>query len=241
MRKGKLLFSLSLVLTLMITSALATSAKDIDGPTTSIEKAESSVYPLKLKGLTMEVPYSPKLYNFVRKESENEVKVTVVNKLTGEVVTEFGEIVEYNNNTNKSGKMAPLGTGTYSTRTTYQTAYDKGYNGNHFAGANLYTVYTCWQDGSFGQINSVEDTYWSPIAGSGNFELESPHATTVPTGSTGKFPTSKMTTTGTVVFKTTTKEAFNVSLKYFGFSFGADSINRYTINSFGYNIKFGNI
>ncbi|KFM94437.1 hypothetical protein GNQ08_00460 [Paenibacillus macerans] len=240
MRNHKLFFSLSFAVILLMSSLTGVSAQSVNNSATDVERTEKSVYKLKLDGLTVETPYSPDLYNFLREESENSVKVTVVEKSSGKTVSAYGEIVEYKEAPNKlHGEVTPLGTGTYTTRTTYRTYYDQGYNGLHFAGANLYTVYTCWQDGSFGQINSVEDTYWSPVPGTGNFELESPHATTVPTGSTNKFPTNKMTTTGTVVFKTTSKEAFNVNLKFFGFTLGSDSINRYAITSAGYNITFG--
>ncbi|MDQ0087364.1 hypothetical protein J2T12_000758 [Paenibacillus anaericanus] len=240
MRNSKLFFSLSLAVLLLLCSVMGASAKSIDNPIGATEKNGKVVYKLKLEGFTIETPYSPKLYNFVREEIDNGVKVIVIEKLTGKIVTDYGEIVEYKATPNKlAGGVTPKISGTYTSRTTYQTFYDKGYNDKHFAGARLYTVYTCWQEGSFAQINSVEDTYWSPIAGSGNFDLESPHATTVPTGSTNKFPCNKMTTTGTVVFKTTTTESMGVDLKFFGFTLGGDSYNRYDTGPQGYNITFG--
>lgn len=139
----------------------------------------------------------------------------------------------------KPAGVSIMASGTYTTRTAYRTFTDPGVNGQHFAGADLYTVYNCWQSGSFGQINSVSDTYWSPMPGNADFTLEAPHQQSQPTGNTNTFPTNKITTTGTVVFSTHKSSAFGISLGAFSFTLGADGYNRYTVRNAAYNITFG--
>lgn len=103
-----------------------------------------------------------------------------------------------------------MATGTYTTRTAYNTFTDAEVNGNHYAGADLYTVYNCYQSGSFGQINSVTSAYWSPMGGRGDFTLEAPNAQSQPTGATDVYPTHQITTSGTVVLTTRTTSAFGL-------------------------------
>lgn len=186
---------------------------------------------------TISTPYDPALYDFQRSDLFNEVVVKVVDKNSGQIVSTYGEKIEVKN---KPAGISIMATGTYSTRTTYRTFTDPGVNGQHFAGGDLYTVYNCYQSGSFGQINSVSSTYWSPMPGSGNFILESPNAQTVPTGNTGSFPTNQLTTTGTVVLSTKETKAFGTSIGSFSYTSGSDGWSRYAIRNAAYNITFGN-
>ncbi|MEK3792051.1 hypothetical protein MKX42_10040 [Paenibacillus sp. FSL R7-0204] len=233
MRKIKLLFSLSLATALFMSTVVGASAASVpvQNSTGDVEPVQSS---LKLDALTVETPYDPALYDFVRNDDGNTVEVQVVEKASARIVSTYGEIVEPSLN-----KVSMLASGTYTTRTVYRLFTDRGYNNKHFAGANLYTVYNCWQDGSFGQINSVVGTYWEAMAGGGNFNIETNFAQTSPTGSTGSYPTNQVITTGSAVFATTTSTEYGVSIGYFGFTIGTSNIWRYATGAVGYNVNFG--
>ncbi|WP_156934158.1 hypothetical protein [Paenibacillus zanthoxyli] len=233
----KFLASMSLSLIMLMTASSGVFAESAE--------SVSSVHKLKLDALTVDTPYDPAFYDFVRTEKGKEVNVKVVEKATGDVVTEYGEIV----GESKPGKLttaalstnstaSTTSTGTYTTRTAYRTFYDSGYNGTHFAQATLYTVYQTWQSGSFGQINSVSDTYWA-TTGSGSYTLVDPHASTVPTGSIGSYPCNQITTTGTVVFQTAQTESSGISIANFGFTMSTTGYYRYPVNNAAYNITFG--
>lgn len=230
MKKSKLLFSLSLTVGLLLSSVVNASAESLQEKTIS---EESNVYPLKLDALTIDTPFDPNLYEYVREENGTGVEVKIVEKSSGRIVSNYGEMVK------SSEKPFVMSSGTYTTRLTWNTYYDAGYNETHFAGANLYTSYECWQNGSFGQINASE-AYWSPISGNGNFYLESPHAKSTPTGSTGTYPTNKITTVGTVVFTTQESSSAGVNIGKFGFTFGGGSYYRYALpQPAAYSVTFG--
>ncbi len=236
MLSAKKIITTSLTAALLLSSAAIASADTVT-PTAANESFQQE-FPLQLDDLTsITTPYDPALYDFQRSESSNEVVVKVIDKNSGRIASTYGEKIEAQN---KPAGISIMSTGTYTTRTTYRTFTDPGVNGAHFAGADLYTVYNCWQSGSFGQINSVTRAYWSPMAGSGNFILESPNAQSVPTGVTNTFPTNQITTTGTVVLSTKETSAFGISIGAFSFTLGSDGYYRYPVRNAGYNINFGN-
>ncbi|MBT1278398.1 hypothetical protein VTU32_03145 [Thermoanaerobacter sp. CM-CNRG TB177] len=86
--------------------------------------------------------------------------------------------------------------------------------------SRLYTVLSVYTTGSFRQINSVLETYWTEES-SGTWELDNTHAVTISTS--GSFPTTEIETSGTATIKVTTTESttgsFSIDfLKGAGFS-----------------------
>ncbi|KAA1180929.1 hypothetical protein [Paenibacillus sp. B2(2019)] len=235
MFEAKKFFTASLATALLLSSAVVASAEisPPDEATISIQQE----FPLQLDDMTtITTPYDPVLYDFIKSEEPNEVTVKVAEKTSGRIVSTYGEKIQTQDN---PGKMAIMATGTYTTRTVYRTYTDREVNGKHFAGADLYTVYNCYQSGSFGQINSVSSTYWSPMGGGGNFYLEAPNAQSQPTGKVNTFPTNQVTTTGTVVLTTKETSAFGISISKFAFNLGTDGYSRLPIRDAAYNINFG--
>lgn len=235
MKNRRFMLSLGLIASLTMSSlgtATASNLPDNLFPLTEVN-TEVAAYELKLDAATIETPYDSELYDFVREEKEGRVDVKVVEKASGRVVSGYGEILE------STDKAFVMSSGTHAVRLVYRAFYDNGYNGLHFAGGELFTKYKTFQSGSFGEIQSVEEVYWMPMAGGGNFFLESAHGTSTPTGQTGTFPTQQLTTLGSVVLTTQEEIGFGVEVGKFGFSFGTNGYFRYPIRAAAYNITFG--
>ncbi|MNP03180.1 hypothetical protein D3C76_950570 [compost metagenome] len=211
-KKSRILALFTLVSVLLFTFAGGASAK------------EEQIHTVKLNDISVELPYDPNLYDFVRNETSTEVTVTVIERSSGKVETTIGELKDNNYFTRE---IAPAAT---DIKTIYQD-YNDG-----FAIARLYAVLSVYSSGSFGQINSVLDTYWANV-GDGVYTIEDAHANSV--SGTGKFPTNKISVSGTAVIDVAFDQTGGFDLAGIGYSLTTSNHFRKAIQK-GYTYTYGN-
>jgi hypothetical protein len=178
------------------------------GFTPSVSAEESSTK-IKLDVISVDVPYTEPGYSFNRIETPTEVKVEVINE-AGEVVDAYGEMKELISSNSKSTLFAAPADRTVLAYREVDT--------NGFVKNRLYTslVVRTIPSSSFAQIQSVNETFWTPTDSDGTWTLEERHAYT--TSRTGSYPTWQVTVTGTAVVDTVRTEYGGVQLSGIGWS-----------------------
>lgn len=180
---------------------------------------------VKLKNVFIEIPYDKSKVKLVKSEEQDSVKIKLVDKKTGEVLETYGEVVEpvtelfKSTNNSLSTDLALASSGSYSISTVYRERTDGP------AISRLNTQLYIYNSGSFRQIQSVLNTWWSEETG-GSWYLTREVASTV--SMTGSFPTTKVQTSGSATIEVKTSYSasgsFSVSaLQSAGFSLGYTS------------------
>lgn len=222
----KKLVSFLLCLALILSTAVVYASTDVN-----VQKDNIGIYPsndlginikpiganrIKLSDIYVNVPYDISQVNISRIESEGFTRVEVFDKNTGKLIEAYGEKVEPANVAKSNNKISTQSITPYTT--TINTIYKERTDGP--AVSRLYTILSVSTSGSFRQINSVLQTYWTEESG-GKWTLENKHASTISTS--GSFPTTEIETSGTATITVTTTESttgsFSIDfLKGAGFS-----------------------
>lgn len=173
--------------------------------------AQDKTTDVRLDEIMIEVPFAKSEVLVERQETDDEVKIFIKDKKTGEILSTYGEI-----------KETIATRGLYSTKTIYQEKV-KGP-----AVLRLYTKLYIYNNGSFREIDSVVDTWWSKVS-SGDWDIDDESESTVSTS--GSFPTGETETTGdtVIVVETTmsTTGSFSISaleMAGFGFDFETSGV-----------------
>ncbi|KXG10250.1 hypothetical protein AT864_00841 [Anoxybacillus sp. P3H1B] len=197
----------------------------IFSPVSSAGAEQLTKEKVKLKNVFVDIPYDKSEVKLVRVEDQNSTKINLIDKKTGKILETYGEILESPEQVakvaNKLNNVQALATtsGTYSVSTVYRQRTDGP------AVSRLNTQLYIYSSGSFRQIQSVLNTWWSEASG-GSWYLTREVASTV--SMTGSFPTTKTQTSGsaTIEVKTSysTTGEFSISaLQQAGFTFGTSS------------------
>ncbi|MFF2910792.1 hypothetical protein [Paenibacillus sp. NPDC057934] len=197
------------------------------GFTPSASAEESGTTTIKLDVISVEVPYTEPSYSFNRIETPTEVKVEVLNEVK-EVVDAYGEIKELSSSNSKPTLFAAAANRTVL---AYRELVTNGFVANR-----LYSslVVRTIPGSSFAQIQSVNETYWTPSNSDGTWTLEERHAYTTPV--TGSYPTWQVSVTGTAVVDTVRTEYGGVQLGKIGWSQTSDGHYRKLIElTFSYS------
>ncbi|CCJ33650.1 MULTISPECIES: hypothetical protein [Caloramator] len=206
-------FLLSLTLLLSTTIAFAaTGANKVSDQ--GVNKSK-----LKIKDIYVTVPYDISEVKIERMQKDGYERVEIRDKKTGELIEAFGEKVVplINSSNSKDSKSQFLSQYTVnliqSTSGDYSIHYVYKERKDGPAVTRLYTILTVYSYGSFRQIESVNDTYWTAESG-GTWELVNPHATTISTS--GSFPTIEIETfgTATIEVRTTLSAGGEYSISY---------------------------
>jgi len=173
---------------------------------------------VKLKNVFVEIPYDQSEFEFLKTESQNSVKVDVVDKETGKVLETYGEIVEPTVKAFKENATMAA-TSSYSVSTVYRQRTDGP------AVSRLSTQLNIYSSGSFRQIQGILNTWWSEATG-GSWYLTREVASAV--SMTGSFPTTKVQVSGSATIEVKTSHSisgeFSISaLQSAGYSYGYTS------------------
>lgn len=232
------------LISLLLTITLCTFSTLVFAETKEINK-EANITKLKIKQISVTVPYNSSKIKVERILKDGFERIEIKDKNTGEILEAYGEKVEYVNNQQQTKDIKNVND-TENINQTYDEVldtYNKSFNliqstsrNNYYslhtiykerkdgpAVTRLYTVVKLYSYGSFRQIESIENTYWTEES-SGNWELQNPQASSISTS--GKFPTIEIETSGTATITVTTTSSvtgeFSISaLKSVGYTVSA--------------------